>query len=671
METHTNSLINASSPYLLQHAHNPVNWQEWSDTIREQALREDKLILISIGYSSCHWCHVMAHECFEKEDTAAIMNEHFICVKIDREERPDIDQIYMDAVQLITGRGGWPLNVFTLPDGSPLHGGTYFPKANWEQTLLGISKFYKDKKEEAWAFANKLSAGIKNLDHYLPEKQTKTPFEIVSDLLEKWKLQFDPVWGGYNWAPKFPLPNQWELYLLHASQCGKAEFAEASRLTLKKMYEGGIYDHLAGGFSRYATDSIWKVPHFEKMLYDNAQLMGTYAFAARFFAEPLFAEVCNGIHQFLQNELRSKEGLYYSALDADSEGIEGKFYVWSYDEIQECLPKQANLFCQYFNITPEPNWEEGNILHITQTREEIAQQAGITTTNLNSILEESRKLLLLERSKRVRPGLDDKVICGWNALLIKGYAKAFHFLQEEDYRQEAVLGIDRLLAACLVDDQLYRILKNGRRSVHAFAEDYAALIDALIAVFEISGQDKYLHLASRLMEICIREFGEEKSGLFYFTPVKQTELVTRKIEVNDDVIPSSNSILAHCLYKLSFYCDRPDWDSRWRNMLDAVLPRMQKFPNGFSNWMQLVVLEKTGFRQIIMKGPEAKNWERELRKNLLINCLVISPSAFSEIPFLTGKVPPDGITQAWICIDRTCDLPISNLEEVIKMLTPN
>jgi uncharacterized protein YyaL (SSP411 family) len=525
---HTNALINASSPYLLQHAHNPVNWQEWSPAIIEQARREDKLILISIGYSACHWCHVMEHESFEKEDTAEIMNKHFVCVKIDREERPDIDQIYMDAVQLLTGRGGWPLNVFTLPDGRPLHGGTYFPKQEWERVLLSLNNFYHTKKEEAFEFATNLSNGIKRLDLFVKKEDTQDLFPMAIELLNKWKQQFDLKWGAYNWSPKFPLPNQWELFMGIHYLTKEEIFKEACLVTLDKMYDGGIFDHLSGGFARYSTDAYWKVPHFEKMLYDNAQLMSTYAMASRYFNKPSYAEVVRQIHQFIQLELRSSDGAYYSALDADSEGIEGKFYVWTYQELEDNLGVYFELFRRYYSITENGNWEEGvNILYRTESIESIAKDFSLNEKELVNQIESAKKLLLLERSKRVTPGLDDKIICSWNALMAKGYGEAYQYLGEKEYLVQAEKSIDYLCSWCLDDMQVFRILKNGKRSIKGFAEDYACLIEALISVFEAGGKEKYLILANSLMNHCIAQFYDEKSGLFFFTTSEQKSVVTR------------------------------------------------------------------------------------------------------------------------------------------------
>jgi hypothetical protein len=665
---HTNSLINASSPYLLQHAHNPVNWQEWSDEILDQAKREDKLILISIGYSACHWCHVMEHECFEKEDTAAIMNERFICVKIDREERPDIDQVYMDALQLLTGRGGWPLNMFTLPDGRPLHGGTYFPKQEWERVLISLSNFYQDKKTEAFEFATNLSNGVRKMDQFVPENTGSNFYPAMIELLDKWKLQFDLQWGGYNWSPKFPMPNQWELFMGVHSLTNDIIFKEACFTTLTKMYEGGIFDHLAGGFARYSTDGFWKVPHFEKMLYDNAQLMGTYAMAAKYFNEPLFEKVVASIDAFIETELRSKEGYYYSALDADSEGVEGKYYVWPQAEIEAILKDDAELFCAYFSVEPNGNWEGENILFRTIGLKTLEGNFQKPSVEIEANITQNKKSLLAIRNLRTKPGLDDKIICSWNALMIKGYAQAYLYLQNNKYLAEAINAADKLLNWSKDEKQLYRILKNGKRSIKGFAEDYACLIDALIHLFEAGSNQKYLIIANELMEECIGQFYDASSGLFFFSSSEQKVLVTRKIDVNDDVIPSSNSILAHCLYKLAYYFNQADYEEKQEQMLQAIAPKMKKFPNGFSNWMQLIALKEIGFTQVVITGIDAQKWIAILRKKFTYNTIFIEKVEDNYIPLLEGKIATKEQTLAWVCADKVCGLPLTSTEQILLAL---
>jgi uncharacterized protein YyaL (SSP411 family) len=665
---YTNALSKSSSPYLLQHQHNPVNWVEWSDEVPLQAQKEDKLMIISIGYSSCHWCHVMEHESFENEETAAIMNQHFICVKIDREERPDIDQVYMDAIQLLTGRGGWPLNVITLPDGKPLHGGTYFPKKEWDKVLLALVNFYSSKKEEAIAFSNDLTAGIKRQDKFIFTAKTNDWKDKIEHILEKWSESFDMDYGGYRWAPKFPLPNQWEMFLQYFHLQKNPVFEQAVEKTLTEMAIGGIFDQLGGGFCRYSTDSYWKVPHFEKMLYDNGQLMALYAKAYAHFKHPLFKEVVYKIHRFVQQEMSDAEGRFYSALDADSEGIEGKYYVWSKQEIDHLLGPHAPVFNAYFSITEQGNWEPNiNILHQTASSESIAQFFGLTQTELKELIDEGIEVLLEARDERIAPGLDDKVICSWNALMIKGYIAAYKHLQDEVFLHQAKESIDALLSWSVQPEGLKRIYKNGKVSIDAFAEDYAILIETLMDYFEVSGEEQYLIEARRLMEQVIEHFSDLDTGLFYFTSYQSKQYVVRKIDVNDDVIPSSNSILAKCLHKLSFYFDELDYQERAEQMLASVFAKIEKFPNAYSNWIQLFLSIEHGWQQILITGEDAKLWQQQLWQQFLPNTIVHQIPQDGQVPLFKDKQQEKG-NKAFVCTNRSCGLPIEDFNILKEML---
>ena len=525
------------------------------------------------------------------------------------------------------------------------------------------------KKEEAFEFATNLSNGIKRLDLFVKNEDTQNLFPLTLELLNKWKLQFDLTQGAYNWAPKFPLPNQWELFMGIHSLTKEDVFKKACEVTLDCMYDGGIFDHLAGGFARYSTDAQWKVPHFEKMLYDNAQLMSTYAMAARYFNNDSYAEVVQHIHQFMDSELSSPEGAYYSALDADSEGVEGKYYVWTNQELEEYLGKYAEVFKDYYSVSEHGNWEEGvNILYRTQNIESIAEKHALSEKEILSQIDTCKKLLLLERSKRVRPGLDDKIICSWNALMVKGYADAYQFLGREDYLVQAEKSLDFLISWCLEDLQVFRILKNDKKSIKGFAEDYACLIEALIAVFEAGGKENYLLLAEKLMKHCIAQFYDDTSGLFHFTTTEQKSVVTRKIEINDDVIPSSNSILAKCLYKLSFYFENNTYETMQEQMLQTIAEKMSKFPNGFSNWMQLISWKESAFTQVILTGPEAENWQKEIRKTFHFHTFTFVLKEASNIPLFQSKEVGKTESTIWICKGKTCGLPLHQLQEAIKEL---
>lgn len=664
-----NALINAQSPYLLQHAYNPVNWIEWSDEVFNIARKENKLIIVSIGYSACHWCHVMERESFEQEDTAAIMNKHFVCVKVDREERPDVDQIYMDAVQLLTGRGGWPLNVITLPDGRPIHGGTYFPKAEWERILNALANLWQNNPEEAMEYATNLSNGIKKLDVFIPEPNASISFNIVYDALNSWKNNFDLQFGGYNWAPKFPMPNNWLLFLHFSRYTNDSTFINAVNKTLTAMAKGGINDQLGGGFARYSTDSYWKVPHFEKMLYDNAQLIELYSYAYAATHNPLYKQTVEKTIAFIENELTNNEGLFYSALDADSEGVEGKFYIWTQQELKNILGDDEPVFSLYYSVDVYGNWEHGtNILYITRTDEELQKLTGLPIETLKEIINRCIVKLLNERKKRVKPGLDDKTICSWNALTIKGYAVAGMILNNDNYILKAENALNKLLECCFIDDKLYRIYKNGEASIPAFAEDYATLVEAIIKVYEATGNENYLIKANELMQLSIRLFFDETKKLFYFKNKNEKELITRKIDVNDDVIPSANSMFAHALFKLGYYFDNSTYHQMAEEMVQTIQHKIKKFPSGFSNWMSLILLMKKPFYQVVVSGKNAEKDYRKMVSNYLPNAIFALVKEKSKIPLLADKEIKNQTT-FYVCVDKACGLPVYSVEDALKQVT--
>jgi len=664
----TNALIHAQSLYLLQHAYNPVNWVEWSDDIFTLARQQNKLIIVSIGYSACHWCHVMERECFEKEDTAEIMNKHFICVKVDREEHPDVDQIYMDAVQLLTGRGGWPLNVITLPDGRPIHGGTYFPKAEWERVLTSIANLWQTKPEEAMEYATNLSNGIKKLDVLVAEPNAKLSDEIVNDALENWKANFDLQFGGYNWAPKFPMPNNWQLFLQYSLYNSDIVFKDAVNKTLSAMAKGGIYDQLAGGFARYSTDSYWKVPHFEKMLYDNAQLIEIYSLAFAVTANPFYAKTVKQTIEFINKELTNNEGLFFSALDADSENIEGKYYIWNQQELKLILGDDEPIYSLYYSIDIYGNWEHGsNILYITRTDEELEKLTGKPIQQINKIVQTCNSKLLAIRNKRIKPELDDKSICSWNALTIKAFAVAGMVFKNTAYINRAEEAMKKLLEKCFVNNALYRIYKNGKTSINAFAEDYATVIDALIKVYEATGKENYLFKANDLMALSINLFYNPGNKLFYFNNKNERILITKKVDVNDDVIPSANSIFGHTLYKLGFYFNKPEYQQMAEEMILTVQHKIKKFPSGFSNWMQLILLIKKPFYQIVVTGNLSENSYSTIGSAYLPNAMLAWVKEKSSIPLLADKQPTDKTT-IYVCVNKACLFPVHTAKEALQQV---
>ncbi len=662
---YTNALIHASSPYLLQHAHNPVNWVEWSEETLQRAKNEDKMILVSIGYSACHWCHVMEHESFENEEVAELMNKHFICIKVDREERPDIDQIYMDAVQLLTGRGGWPLNCFALPDGRPLHGGTYFPIEQWKKTLQSIADFYQTRKEEAFQYAAELTSGINKLDHILPVENVEIKLETIDNAVENWSKNFDLIYGGYNWAPKFPMPNNWEFYLQYYKQSNNPLYLDAVIKTLDGMANGGIFDQIEGGFARYSTDLYWKAPHFEKMLYDNGQLMGLYANAYQLTKNNLYKDIVYKTHQFLQHELTHETGLFYSALDADSEGVEGKYYIWTRQELVNILGDDEPLFSIYYSVDAYGNWEhDANILYKTRSHEELEKLTGKTIIEIEQIIEKCNALLLKERNKKTKPGLDNKVITSWNALMISGYCEAFKAFGVKEFYTTAQKALDSILQHLWTDKTLYRIYKNGKISIPGFAEDYACLTKALIDFYQISFDEKYLIKANELMELSISYFYSEEKKLFYFKSNTDAALIARKLDLTDDVIPSANSIFGHCLQDLSFYFSNNNYEKMVDDMLLLVQQKFAKTTSSYTNWMQLSLNKIQGVKQIVIAGPEAKNYFAQLNQNYLPNSLFALAAEQSVIPLVKDKLPIKNKTTIYVCQDKTCGLPVFSLDGI-------
>jgi uncharacterized protein YyaL (SSP411 family) len=667
---HTNKLIHASSPYLIQHAHNPVNWYPWCDEAFEKARNENKLVLVSIGYSACHWCHVMEHECFEQEDTAAIMNKHFICIKVDREERPDVDQLYMDAVQLLTGRGGWPLNCFTLPDGRPVHGGTYFPKAEWERILISLADFYENKRDQALEYATDLTNGIRKLD-ILPAPEGATLFDAtkINQLVTNWKANFDNVLGGFNWAPKFPMPSNWDLFLQQQHYTKDVDLLNAVNCTLTKMAEGGIYDQVGGGFSRYSVDSYWKVPHFEKMLYDNAQLISLYSKAYQQTKNPLYSKVVHQTISFVWRELMAPQGYFYSALDADSEGIEGKYYLWKKSELQELLGANEPLFSLYFSVDAYGNWEhESNILYKTRTNQELEQLTGKSIAEIETTIEACKQLLLQARSKRIAPGLDDKMICSWNALMIEGLSDAYLTFGHHDFLVSAISAARFIEYNLYTKEGLKRIYKNGEATVNAFAEDYALCCQAFIKLFEATGEEHYLNFAKKLMDETIANFYHEEQELFYFKSKNDKQLIHRKIDLNDDVIPSANSVLANCLVLLGYFYDEDDYHQMAQKMLLRVQSKIEKFPTGYSNWLQVLLTQHYGLYQVVVTGKNANDELVNIHQKYIPNKVVATVQQSSKIPLLADKSVND-ITNYYVCFNKTCGLPQTTLINVLIQLT--
>lgn len=659
-----NHLINESSPYLLQHAYNPVEWYPWGEEALRKARDEDKLILVSIGYSSCHWCHVMEHESFEDYEVAEIMNRFFVCIKVDREERPDIDQVYMSAVQLMTGRGGWPLNCFTLPDQRPVYGGTYFPKKQWINILLNLADMYRNEKAKFIDYASQLTEGIKRSEMIIPSDQKEVSFKasVLKEAVAKWKPHLDNHDGGPARAPKFPLPNNYLFLLRQAWFDQDEELLSHVKLTLKKMAYGGIYDQLGGGFARYSVDGIWKVPHFEKMLYDNAQLMSLYSEAYRLFKDELYRDVVYQTLDFIGREFTGVEGSFYSALDADSEGEEGRFYVWKSEELQQLLGNDFELFSDYFNINEKGYWEHGNYIPLRSDDDPVvASRHGLNTDELKIKIQELRNKILQQREKRVRPGLDDKILASWNALMITGYLDAYDAFGDVGFLNTAERNIRFILDNMMNSNGgLFHSYKNGIASINAYLEDYAFVIQALIRLYQCTFDPEWMNKAAAFTNYVFDHFDGEPNGMFYFTSDEDPPLIVRKVELQDNVIPASTSQMAINLFQLGNYFGNEKWTERSEKMGLAMKEMISGYGSSWSNWLLLWQLRVRPLSELVVCGPKAMEYRKVLSAGWYAPGTLLGGCTDEEnLPLTQNRLKP-GTTLIYHCIDRSCHLPVSD-----------
>lgn len=657
-----NALIHESSPYLLQHAYNPVDWHPWNDSTLELAKRENKPLLISIGYSACHWCHVMEKESFEDTSVANLMNEYFVCIKVDREERPDIDQIYMDAVQVMNGRGGWPLNCFALPDGSPIYGGTYFPKDTWIKLLGQLHDLIVNDPEKVKDYASRLREGLIASETIASSDQVEFPKLYDSKSIQQWQNNFDEEHGGMNRAPKFPMPNTLE-FLLHFNENKPTPAIEQHvYFTLEKMAAGGIYDQLGGGFARYSVDAEWKVPHFEKMLYDNAQLISLYAKAYRKSKNPLFKEVVEQTSEFIERELKAKEGIYYSALDADSEGEEGKFYTWSLEELKALGAEDFELLETYFDI-PEGRWEDGRYILMKKDSKTALQNFP----QANQIKAIQSKLLAL-RGEKIRPGLDDKCISSWNALLMMGYLEAYQSFGDKKYLERAKSIASFITVSQKQEDGgLWRNYKNQQSSINAFLDDYSFSIEGLLTLFCLTGELNYLEEAEKLILYCEEHFFDPKSGLFFYTSDKDPALIVRKIERVDNVIPASNSSMAKALNLYGRIKSDDKKIKMSRKMLSVMKEEIERYPSTYSNWASLAISFTGESSEIMLVGEQAIPFLMEIQKEYLPNTMFIASKTESQLEILKGKFQ-NGETLIYVCQNQTCKRPNRTVKEALEQL---
>lgn len=668
MEKFTNDLIRETSPYLLQHAHNPVNWVPFSEEVFEQAARENKMVLVSVGYSACHWCHVMEHECFEDEEVAALMNKFFICIKVDREERPDVDQVYMTAVQLMTQKGGWPLNCFTLPDGRPIYGGTYFPKDQWMHILHSLEHTFKNDRPKAEEYAASLHEGIKNSE-LISEPADVGVFkeEKLHELVLRWSRNFDSMEGGDSRAPKFPLPNNYEFLLEYGVKYQNEKVMKHVELTLDKMAMGGIYDQVGGGFSRYSVDMLWKVPHFEKMLYDNGQLINLYSLAYKQFQKPLYKRIVYQTIEWLQREMMTKEGAFYSALDADSEGEEGKFYCWTSEEMREVLGEDYKWVKEFYSVNQRGYWEDEKYIPLrSESDRSFVLKMNWSLDELENKIVTINQKLLDERSHRVRPGTDDKCLTSWNAMLLKGLCQAYSAFGEEDFLHLAIKNARWILNSQVTKDgKLLRNYKNGKANIDGFLEDYAHVIDAFIQLYQVTFDMKWLETAHVLTKTTLELFQDEKSQMFYFTD-SDTTLIARKMELNDNVLPASNSVMAHNLFRLSHLYYNKEYVKISEQMLANVYEGMEMYGSGYSNWAQHLMHIVNAYYLVAIVGNDVVLDKQKLQKYYLPQVLFAGGSNIT-LPSLSDKEVSDETT-LYVCYEGTCLLPTKNTEEALRLV---
>ena len=672
-----NDLVNETSPYLLQHAYNPVNWKAWNENTLKLAKEQNKLIVISIGYSSCHWCHVMEEESFENDSIAKIMNDSFINIKVDREERPDVDKVYMNAVQLMTGKGGWPLNCITLPDGKPVFGGTYFTKEQWSKILKDVSKLYKENPQKVEEYAQRVTEGIQTSELItLNKEEAVFKNEEIIAAINLSAEQLDTINGGFKGAPKFPMPNTLDYLLRYQYHFNKPELFKYIKKSLTKMAYGGIYDQIGGGFSRYSVDNRWHIPHFEKMLYDNAQLVSVYSKAYLQDKNELYKNIVKETLAFVNDELNANNGAFYSSLDADSKNEnneleEGIFYTWTKQELK-ALIKDYKLFANYYNVNTTGFWENDlYVLIRDQSVTEFAKKNKLTKDELKEKIADWKSILNVARNKRRKPNLDDKILTSWNALMLQGYVDAYKAFDQKEYLNKAVKIAEFILHNQLRSDGgLNRNFKDGKSTINGYAEDYATVIQAFISLHEVSLDEKWLIISKEIMEYAIIHFYDSTSGMFFYTSKEDPSLIARKTEVIDGVISSSNSIIGNSLFKLGHYFYDQKMIKISKQMLNNLKIEIIKNPMGYSNWLHLMTNFTQPFYEVAVVGKNANTITKEFYKNYFPNILISASNKDSELPLLEFKYI-DGETLIYVCVNGTCKLPLADISKAIKSINRN
>jgi uncharacterized protein YyaL (SSP411 family) len=679
----SNRLIDETSPYLRQHAYNPVDWYPWGEEALERARREDKAIHLSIGYSACHWCHVLAHESFEDPQTAQILNENFINIKVDREERPDLDAIYMNVVQMMTGSGGWPLTVFLTPDQGPFYGGTYFPPEDryglpsFRRVLVSIAEAYRTRRDEIANNAQTMIAELRRLNSVSASNDDLNP-ELLDRAAQQLMRNFDTVQGGFGSKPKFPPSMTLSFLLRHYQRTGDRAALAAVELTLGKMAHGGIYDQLGGGFHRYSVDEKWLAPHFEKMLYDNAQLARLYLDAWLVTGRLLYRRIAEETLDYVRREMTAPSGGFYSTQDADSEGEEGKFFLWTPAQVEELLgAEDAALFSRYFDISEHGNFEERNILHVDVELEGIAKLLKVEPDKLREVVERGRKVLYEAREGRIKPGRDEKMLTAWNGLMLRSFAEAARVLGRDDYRQLAIKNAEFVLANLRRDGRLLRTHKDGESKLNAYLEDYAYLADGLLALYEATFETRWFAEARALVETMIAQFWDESEGGFFFTSSDHEELISRTKDFYDNATPAGNSVAAHVLLRLSLYTG----DQRYRDMAERVLRLTRdlilRAPGAFGHLLAAFDLDLASPYEIAIIGdPETEEsgsmikavFGRYLPNKVVALAAPEDKEAASMIPLLAGRTTVAGRATAYVCRNFYCEEPVTEAEQLKTQL---
>jgi len=665
-----NLLGKSHSLYLLQHAHNPVHWQPWSEESLALAKDMDKPLLISIGYAACHWCHVMAHETFEDEASARIMNDHFICIKVDREERPDIDAVYMQAVQMMTGSGGWPLHVFALPDGRPFFGGTYFPREQWQHICRSVNHEFENNREKLSNFADKLGKGLQVRVPVINSPIT-TRFDqgLVSKAVENLQDHFDNKHGGFLGAPKFPMPALLDLLHDYGLVTNNDAIQYHLRHTLNRITMGGIYDHVGGGFSRYSVDSRWKVPHFEKMLYDNAQMLSLLCKTYRTEASKLYEERIRETADFILRDLITREGLFASSIDADSEGIEGQFYIWDEAELKNVLGSQFPLAKTIFSIDAYGSWENNKvILQMQHDYETQAQRLKVPLEDLHESVHQIKKRLFLQRQKRTLPARDEKMLISWNGLAIQALINAAIALDQPQYVAAAQQAAGYIIENLRMESGgLFHVFSQGHAYTSGFLDDYSHMIRALIALYQVDLDEKWLHHAQTLMQYVFKHFLDAETGFFYFTTDDQSALIKRDINLTDGVIPSANSVLGHALLDLSRFFEKTEWESHARKMAANMGDELASYPRSYSHWASLYLRLTIPSIDVVVSGKLAEDYVQQLQQTYHPGVLFAGSINESSLPILSDRFKQNQ-TQIYICRDKVCSEPVQNIQDARQMI---